>query len=400
MNARAMVKSIGLGIAACVFLTFALIGWSRFRQPPLAVQAERAIAAGDVPAAIPLLTAHLEQQPGDERRRMLLAACVAESTPTEALVHLEQIPEDSALYREARIRTAQLLSSLNRHRHTLTVWHSLAKRFPDDVEILTRLASESLLFGALDQAKESIDHVIQLQPDSKEVFHTAARIYDALDQGERVIELQERVLQLDPQDEAAHLNLAHAYHKLGQAQESKEHARWCLDKDPNNVQAMYLLAEGLRNTGKVDEAQAILNKIGELAPNHLEARLLLAETLQFQRKYQDALDVLEPLLETHSKHPRLHGLLSTAYRFLRKEEKWEYHRKQQEELMQQRRQLAELRERSLKNPSNQELRLQVAQRYSDLGMQNEALQELQTLLRQQPQHEAALELLRSLERPR
>jgi len=189
---------------------------------------------------------------------------------------------------------------------------ALSLRHPDDVSVLSNLATAQLALGAFPSAQRSIERALALEPERAftHLLSCAAltgqrRLDEALAAAERAIELApelgkahfekakvlgirgrwdearsslERALELDRRDPTVFLALADVLLRSGAPAEALLQVDEALALDPDSVQGHVTHAWVLARLGRADDARRARDRALALAPSHpavvdLNARL-------------------------------------------------------------------------------------------------------------------------------
>ncbi len=145
--------------------------------------------------------------------------------------------------------------------------------------LLGRLGDAQLTSGALDEAMQSYERLLNLSPDSSRVRYQLARTYAA----------------------------------AGRAADAGQAYRQLLDSPVYGVPARIEAAALLRHNGQLAAAEPLLLQVLALAPDHRAGLLLLGEVLLEQGQPSEALAHWLRLAELEPHNWRVQGHLSKAY---------------------------------------------------------------------------------------
>lgn len=198
-----------------------------------------------------------------------------------------------------RIREARSLSARGRHDEAIAVMERLQKAHPDEVAILTALATSYNAAGRRDQGVRTLERVVALRPSYYPAHLALARVHAAGDR-RRALEHVDRALSLNPTLAPAHglrgelllaggdpagaatafgaasrsepansrwlSRAAAAHEQAGQWNAAAEALAVLVRRDPDSAPAHRHLGVARMNLGDLDAAEAALLRAAELDP--------------------------------------------------------------------------------------------------------------------------------------
>jgi Flp pilus assembly protein TadD len=177
-------------------------------------------------------------------------------------------------------------------------------------------ATELASAGRLDEALESLDQALALDPD---VAHAQFLRGTFLGQegrfGEAAAAL-ERAVALSPRHVGARFKLALAYTQLGQDGQAEATLRQVLADEPTNARAWHNLATLAYRQRRLAEARALAQKATALEPDYAEAWNALGAIAIAAHRADEAIAALEHATALAPAHAQAFANLAIAYRLV------------------------------------------------------------------------------------
>ena len=209
---------------------------------------------GDYGSAIAPLKHALELKSDSAPAHQLLGyALLAQGYASEAIPHLERSPDKTTLG-IAQIQTGQLPEAVANLQAALAA-------HPNDVDLLYYLGRASGLL-----AKQSIDNLLALYPDSARAHQAMAENYFVLRRMPDAEKEYREALRLRPGLPEVHLALGEVYAGASQWAKAEEEFRQQSKLQPGSAEAAYRLGVALLEQGKAREARAELVRADRLLP--------------------------------------------------------------------------------------------------------------------------------------
>ncbi len=183
---------------------------------------------------------------------------------------------------------------------------------PEDLELAAELAYAYFLRGADDEARQTAEKVLKLQPKHPRASYVLARLHARQERPEQAIELLQQCL--DPkQPDLRVVNLL-ASLKLGEKKynEAADLYRLGAKLDPHNLQwtrSLVRLYQVSKEEGRLSE---LLARIGESDPDDFAARKRLAETALAKKDYPAAVHWSNRALEIDVTDAEVHRAFAVA----------------------------------------------------------------------------------------
>ena len=226
--------------------------------------------SGDYGSAIPSLKHALELAPDSPPAHQLLGyALLTQGYASEAIQHLKRSPDKTALG-IAQIQTGQLPEAVTNLQAALA-------EHPNDPDLLYYLGRASGLL-----AKQSVDNLIAVYPDSPRAHQAMAENYFVLRRMPDAEKEYREALRLRPGLPEAHLALGEVYAGAFQWTNAEEEFRIQAKLQPGNAEAAYRLGQALLEQGKSHEARAELVRADRLMPEMPETLYSLGKAASLE----------------------------------------------------------------------------------------------------------------------
>jgi tetratricopeptide (TPR) repeat protein len=260
---------------------------------------------GDYASAIAPLKQALELNSGSLPAHQLLGySLLSQGYATEAIPHLEQAPDKTALG-IAQIQAGQLAQAVA-NLQTALVAH------PNDPDVLYYLGRASGLL-----AKQSIDTLLAAYPDSPRAHQAMAENYYVLRRMQDAEKEYRDALRLRPGLPEAHLALGEVYAGAFKWEKAEEQFRLQTKLQPGNAEAAYRLGEALLEQGKAHEARAELLRSDRLMQDMPETLYALGKAASLDGDGAAAEKAWNKLLSIENQSPlagQAHFGLAGLYR--------------------------------------------------------------------------------------
>jgi tetratricopeptide (TPR) repeat protein len=184
---------------------------------------------------------------------------------------------------------------------------------------------------------------------------------------QNAIGLFHKCVDIDPERDAAWYELANMYFALELIELAEENAKKALTLDPTNKWYYYQLARILMTQEKLEETVELYEQLVERYPEDLENKMTLAGILFESRRYADALEVLNRMEEKQEADQI--SLLKHSIFIEQSEFQKAFH---------------ELNKLIDRHPKEMKYRGMLAELYSNLGMNKQALTEYQAIFEEEP----------------
>jgi tetratricopeptide (TPR) repeat protein len=224
----------------------------------------------------------------------------------------------------------------------IAITRKIAKLVPDDIEVLSKLASLYRERGLISEAKSAYNSLSQLQikqnqpqdavssyknileitPNDISTRLSLADLYEELEESEnsleelnKVIELYlraeeyenaerllERARQLKEEDFRTLTNSIFLFKKTNRKKEALDLIHDLLQKDPENIPSLYLLGDLYLEEDQLEEALRAFSQIVSLRPKELNAHVRTGKVYIQDKKYDKAFETFTPIIEHFIKH--------------------------------------------------------------------------------------------------
>jgi tetratricopeptide (TPR) repeat protein len=259
----------------------------------------------DYPSAIAPLKHALELNESlIPAHRLLGYALLAQGFAAEAIPHLERAQDKTALG-IAQIQTGQLPEAV-------TNLQAAVSARPNDPDLLYYLSRASGLL-----AKQSVDTLLALYPDSARAHQAMAENYFVLRRMPDAEKEYQEALKLRPDLPEVHLELGEVYAGAFQWAKAEDEFRAQTKLQPGNAEAKYRLGVALLEQGKAREAREEFVKSDKLMPDMPETLYSLGKSSSLEGDSAAAEKAWTKLLSVEKDTPlaaQAHFALAGLYR--------------------------------------------------------------------------------------
>jgi len=221
---------------------------------------------------------------------------------------------------QTQFSLAETLMSRGLSVQAKTIYTHLLTIYPDEGQILSRLAEIAVSDGDSDQA---LDYISQIMPDSPayaENLLVSADIYQA--QG--LYEVSEQKLLTGireyPDEEVFKFALAEVYFDENKFGKALTYYNMLLDMDIKNysgISIVFRKASSLAGDGQYEEAISEYEKLNALELNE-DAQFQLGFLYNQVKNYNKSINILEELLDTNRDYPTAYPILAEDYLNIKK----------------------------------------------------------------------------------
>ncbi len=163
--------------------------------------------------------------------------------------------------------------------------------------------------GAYEQAAESFQQVVRLNPQHLGALVNAGGLLVTIDRAEEAIDPLRKALRIDSNIFPARYNLARAYDKTGRLEKAVKEANKAWQLNPNVPEVQFLIGEINESAEKPHEAVEGFRKCIDKKPDHLLARLGIARNLHQLGEFEEASHHIRAALKLAPDNPKLHLFL-------------------------------------------------------------------------------------------
>jgi tetratricopeptide (TPR) repeat protein len=251
---------------------------------------------------------------------------------------------------------------------------------PSEGEILFKTGSEYLKEGRLAEALETLEKVRQISPHTPKVYVTLGDVYFTTQDIAKAKEMYEKAVSLSEQHTRALDRLAKVYGMEGRAEEEVKLLKKAVQISPDMPARQLHLGKALMSVGQKEEARQALETSLKQDPENVElareaGEIFLAADMNdhASRAFKKAISLMPKEIETYNR-------LGVA---LRKQKKYLEA-------------IKEYRKALDVDPRNEIILYNISIAYYQQGLNKEAKDSLENLLRQNPNHAMARKALQSL----
>lgn len=187
------------------------------------VEAEILLAKGDEVLAAKLMDRLLEEQPGLTPARILRARYFLQSGFAEyAEQDLSQLQGEDALKPEVIILKSRALLALDRKADVETLLTEATTRYPQNADLLARLAETKLLLGHPTDAQGLVERALKAQSDSARALYVRGKVAKAQGDARRAKEDFRQALTANPRFAPALSEMWRLHQQAGETQDEME----------------------------------------------------------------------------------------------------------------------------------------------------------------------------------
>jgi tetratricopeptide (TPR) repeat protein len=272
-----------------IVLALLLLAWAvpaRAQDP-----ADRAWAAGDIPAATPLYEARLAADSADATalHRVALIRAWAERYD-ESLALFDRLLRMDPANREARVDRARVLAWRGDPAAAALALDPLLAEEPGYLPALQARAQFESWAGNYDEALATYGRIGEITPDDRSVGLSRARVLSWASRFDAAVAAYDSILRENPRDTEALLGLGTVLAWASRLDRAEATYRRVLEIEPGNAEALRGLARTAAWGGRLVPAERRWREVIARDPNDAAAWVGLSQTLRWQGRDAGALD--------------------------------------------------------------------------------------------------------------
>lgn len=285
----------------------------------------------------------------DDVRLILAELDISDGQTDQALLRLDQISEESAVYPQSLLSAADLYQSINlpevserklleakvllpdepvvdfalgelylnqgRYQEALSYYQSLTTQGVDflaQVSIQQRTAEALSGLGDYEEAIAIDEKLTESIATDEQLFELGV-LYQQTHQDDKAIQTLTRLQQQNSDYSALYRPLVQSQSELGRYQQALQTAQVGLGYDEFNLDLYRLGAQAALKVGAKHQAEALLKKGLQLDPEAQSLRLMLAQHELETGQDQESVDLLAALADQDEADPQVNWLLAQAY---------------------------------------------------------------------------------------
>lgn len=285
----------------------------------------------------------------DDVRLILAELDISDGQTDQALLRLDQISEESAVYPQSLLSAADLYQSINlpevserklleakvllpdepvvdfalgelylnqgRYQEALSYYQSLTTQGVDflaQVSIQQRTAEALSGLGDYEEAIAIDEKLTESIATDEQLFELGV-LYQQTHQDDKAIQTLTRLQQQNSDYSALYRPLVQSQSELGRYQQALQTAQVGLGYDEFNLDIYRLGAQAALKVGAKHQAEALLKKGLKLDPEAQSLRLMLAQHELETGQDQESVDLLAALTDQDEADPQVNWLLAQAY---------------------------------------------------------------------------------------
>lgn len=141
------------------------------------------------------------------------------------------------------LHLARIYDQSGQNKQAVNSLKTVLKYYPNDIDILYRLAENYTNIGELEKSNEMLDQILALRGNAFEIHLNKFQNYNALNQTEKALEELQKMRELHPGNLSTLHTISQFYLELGKEDEAKEVLMEARDRNPNDTNTLLLLAE-------------------------------------------------------------------------------------------------------------------------------------------------------------
>ncbi|GHB17976.1 hypothetical protein GCM10007094_02090 [Pseudovibrio japonicus] len=201
----------------------------------------------------------------------------------------------------AALDAVAYLEQEERFDEVIPVYQDLVGRYPDDVELLFKMATIMLRNGDLREAVAHLRKVLFMKPEHLAARANMGNALLLLGYLEQAKEAFDAVVEAEPNNRNALYGLATILIKMHGHAEAEPYARRLVQEIPGSAAALSLLGDALSAETKAEAATLNYRAALRIDPEYVPALLGMAKLLIIRKKSEEALETLE---KAHDLQPR------------------------------------------------------------------------------------------------
>ncbi|RME48116.1 MAG: tetratricopeptide repeat protein [Deltaproteobacteria bacterium] len=240
-----------------------------------------------------------------------------------------------------------------------------------NVEAWLHLGEAYELSGNPEEAVAQYKKVLELDPTHLEAYHALGRLYERFENYGAAAMVYGRALEQYPEKRELYYKTATAMLEAGSLHGAESVSREALERDPDDARALLLLGKALLAQGKLDGARNAFEAVVARDPLQTEAYTLLGVVFMRMGKIEDAQVNLAKALDLNPDLAAAHYNLALAIRGQR-------HRLPEA--------LQHLEKAVALEPDDPDIREELARTYFEMGMYDEAANEMKRVIHDDPEN--------------
>lgn len=204
----------------------------------------------------------------------------------------------------ARVHLADFYVLLGKPEEGKKILRETTEKAPDFLPAWRRLAEVSLAQRNFDEANAALDGLLKKSPADVDGHLLRGRLYLAKGESSEAIQEFHRVLKIDPQLAPARHQLAVALLQAGNSEQARSELQQVAMAAPNLTEARLLLAELNLRAGAPDAVVEDLAKLIVEQPRRVEAYMLLGSAYRAKRDAAKATQTYAKILDIAPTDPR------------------------------------------------------------------------------------------------
>jgi tetratricopeptide (TPR) repeat protein len=182
-----------------------------------------------------------------------------------------------------------------------------------DINNTIRSAISYYQTGDFQQAKESCEKVLRVQPDNANMLHLLGLVLYQLGHYDLSIQYIQQALAFEPYDAGLYYDLGNVLEDKGQLSDAIISYQKALQINPDYPEAYNNLGFAFRKRGRIDEAISCYQKAIEISPMYYDAYYNLAMSLQENEQIDEAISCYQKAIEISPDYPEVYNNLGFAF---------------------------------------------------------------------------------------
>ena len=264
-------------------------------------KARRYADAGDVANAAALYRSVLEKYPSNKRASQGLSALDRRMPAATSAPPRDQVNALIAL--SARGETTAAISAAQ----------TLARQFPNSIELLNIIGVANIKLGRFDEAVIAFEKALAVDPACVEARWNLARALKSLGRTEDALTHYEEARRVAPHRPEAHKNLGDAYLGMRRLKDATDAYERAIELKPDYPEAYNNLGYALIELGRLEDASAALERAIKINPKFAEAHNNLGNALKHLGRHGDAIARYEHAIRIKPDYAEAYNSLGAAF---------------------------------------------------------------------------------------
>jgi tetratricopeptide (TPR) repeat protein len=214
---------------------------------------------------------------------------------------------------EILFRTGNEYLKEGQHAEALEALEKVRQISPNTPKVYVSLGDVYFAVNDVSKAKEMYEKAVSLSEQHTKALDRLAKIYGLEGRSEEQIKLLRKAVQISPDVSGRQLQLGKALMSVGQKEEARQAIEISLKQDPGNVDLAKEAGETFLAADMNDHASKAFKKAISLMPKEIETYNRLGVALRKQKKYLEAIKEYRKALDIDQRNEVILYNISIAY---------------------------------------------------------------------------------------